>query len=331
MEYKTETVPAGLTTGGGSPVDQSADQGAGQLLRCWGSLFRRIPNLRGKGKLLLEWPSLRVRKWPPEVTISAIDRSRFFHCDLNLWIYRQLYFWGYLELDVEWMCNQLLLPGDIFVDVGACFGYYAVTCASRVGQTGRVYAIEPQAEMFTKLVENVARNALSNVEAECLAISNRRETIELCRLADCGPDNTSISSQGHPVSEVLTVPASTLDEYVEQKRIGRVTLVKADVEGSEMRVVEGAVRLLSRPDPPMWIFEINEKTAKAAGFHPRDFLFLLAAKGYEFYRVVWGRVIRITDRIVPCSLDEIDYSQWQNLLCVVPAVHHDRLLRIGVD
>lgn len=298
------------------------------FLRFWRSLYISTPNLRGKGKLFFDKPCRLVRNWPCNVSIPGRHGCMFFHCDLNEYMYRFLFFYGVHELDVDWICSRILHSGDIFVDIGACFGYHTISSALRVGLTGQVYALEPQPDMFASLQNNLLENVLNNVTADHLALSDQAETLQLHRFANLGIGHTSISSQGREVSQVISTAAVTLDDYAERRGISNVTLVKLDVEGAELKVLRGATRLLSASSPPMWVMEINDETAGACGYHPRDLLALLAQHGYKFYKPVWGRMIRTVVRLEPCSADHI--GNGMNLLCAIPAVHADRLARVGV-
>lgn len=310
------------------PGGSTAARDCGSLLRWWRFLYRRTPNFRGKGKLFFDKPSRLVRNWPSDVSISGHHECTFFHCDLHEHMYQFLFFYGIHELDVDWMCNQILERGDVFVDIGACFGYHTLSGALRVGTVGQVYALEPQPDMFATLQNNLVGNKLSNVTADHLALSDQAETLQLHRFADLGIGHTSISSQGRKVSRVISIPAVTLDTYVEQRGIKSVTLIKLDVEGAELKILRGATGLLRASSPPMWILEINEETAAACGYHPKDLLAFLAQHGYRFYQPVWGRMIRTVTRLEPSSADSIHNGM--NLLCAIPAVHADRLARIGV-
>ncbi len=299
----------------------------GPLLRYWSAIYRGTPNFRGKGELFFNKPSALIQNWPVDVSISSRLGSTFFHCDLNEFIYRFLFFYGIHELDVDWICRRILRPGDIFVDIGACFGYHTISSALRVGSVGQVYALEPQPEMFARLEENLARNNLSNVKAHHLALSDQTEKLKLHRFADLGIGHTSISSQGRDVSQIISTEAITLDDYLERRGVRKATVIKLDVEGAELKILRGATTLLSGSAPPMWIVEINDETANACGYHPRELLTLLAQHGYKFFRPIWGRVIRNVTRLQTCS--EIDIRSGMNLLCAIPELHGDRLALVG--
>lgn len=291
----------------------------GPLLCSWQWFYRWTPEFRGKGRVLRGWPSRLVRSWPSDVTIASREGCIFSHCDLKDYLYQVLFFCGYYEPDVDWMTSRLLRPEDVFVDVGACYGYHALTNARRVGPKGKVIAFEPQPDVFASLRENALLNGLSNIEVENLALSDRTECLQLHRFSDLGVGHTSFAElQAHAVSQTISCDATTLDEFVARKGIGRVRLVKLDVEGAELKVLMGAKGLLRASTPPMWILEANEATARSCGYKPQDLLSLLAQYGYKTYRVVWSNVPRRILRIEPCP-HVIGSSQ--NLLCLIPTVH----------
>jgi FkbM family methyltransferase len=298
------------------------------LLRAWQRLYRGTPNFRGKGRVLFEWPSRLIRKWPADVTIASHEDLVFWHCDLNEYLYRLLFFCEVHEIDVDWICRRVLKPGDVFVDIGANYGYHALTNSRRVGPKGRVYAFEPQPDMCTALRENARRNGLTNLEIENLALSDRSEQLQLHRFSSLGAGHTSIAALEHPVSEVVPCDAITMDEYVARNGIGPIAAVKLDVEGAELKILMGARELLRSPKPPMWIIEVNLETAHACGYHPRDLLLLLADFGYLVYRPVWGKAIRTIARVEVCPPEEIQHGQ--NVLCAIPSVHGGALADAGV-
>ncbi len=142
------------------------------------------------------------------------------------------------------LMNRVLAPGAAVVDVGAHTGYNTVYAALRVGPSGRVTAIEPAKDNAALLLENVRRNALTNVDIHTVAAGRARGSQRLFMRGDHSAVNslfpTSPYADVTSVDEVAVVP---LDELVG----GDVDLVKIDVEGSEIDVLGGMTRLLRSP------------------------------------------------------------------------------------
>ncbi len=288
-------------------------------------LGRRLPEFRGKYRLVYRLLGRLVRQWPSDTTVVSNQNVAFLHCDLQQHIYRTLFVFGVYEPDVGWMGRRLLRPGDTVVDVGACFGYHSLDFAARVAPGGRLYAFEPQAGVFALLQQNLRANSLANVQAECMALSDGDGALELHCFPDLDVGYASITNRGRRDARTITCRAQTLDSYLKQHHIPDVTLLKLDVEGAELLVLRGASTLLGSPRPPMWIIEINRETAAAAGYRPEDLLCLLHSYGYTFYRPVWGKLLRTICRLERC--DAVRHGE--NILCAVADVHRERLATAG--
>jgi hypothetical protein len=79
------------------------------------------------------------------------------------------------------------------------------------------------------------------------------------------------------------VEGITLDDFTEQAKLGSVDLLKIDTEGFELRVLQGARRLIDRDGLAMIQFEFNIMNVATRVF-ARDFLDLLPE--YRFYRLL---------------------------------------------
>ena len=253
---------------------------------------RRLPNIRGKYKLVFSALGSLVQEWPSDVSIVSNDGISFGHCNLNDYIFKEVYIFGVHEIDVDWMFAHLLQRGDTVVDVGASFGFHALTSAMRVGPEGQVYEIEPQPDMFALLEQNIRNNRLTNVTTDPLALSDSPQALALHRFAGLGTGHTSVSTLHRDDYETIVCPAVTLDSYLDSHAVRKVTILKLDVEGSELAVLRGARGLLGGVAPPMCILEVNMETSAACGYHPTDLLAFFRRYGYSFYRPVRGKVIR---------------------------------------
>src|SRR5712692_4978047 len=69
---------------------------------------------------------------------------------------RHLYLYGYYELELTAAVVSLVRPGDVFVDIGAHFGYYSILASRLVGPTGTVYSFEPIPGTYAVLQANLA-------------------------------------------------------------------------------------------------------------------------------------------------------------------------------
>lgn len=133
--------------------------------------------------------------------------------------------------------NHFDLKEGVFIDVGAHIGRYTVMVAKKL-RNGIVIALEPEPENFQTLKMNVSLNRLKNVILLNLAASNKDGEVVLCKLR--GP-HTDWHSMTNPRSycESLVVPARRLDGIITEFKLNKVDLIKIDVEGAELLVLQG--------------------------------------------------------------------------------------------
>lgn len=125
-----------------------------------------------------------------------------------------------------------ILPTDQVADVGAMIGVFAVL-AARQAYAGHVWAFEPHPDNFELLKENIRLNNLSNVTAVKAAVLDAPGITTM-------PVNLGIhTGAGMVGTGKMQVPAVTLDDSM-----SKLDFLKVDAEGSELKVLQGAARLL---------------------------------------------------------------------------------------
>ena len=127
-----------------------------------------------------------------------------------------------------------LRAGDVFLDVGANCGAYALFAARAVGPAGRVIAIEPMPEMLRRLRYNVAVNGFGNIEVVPTAVGPEAGTATL--FVDEARRGLS-SMEALDGATPLQVPIATLLSVVERAGVDRVDALKIDIEGYEDRAL----------------------------------------------------------------------------------------------
>jgi FkbM family methyltransferase len=176
---------------------------------------------------------------------------------------------------------EALRPGGIVVDVGANHGYFTVLAAALLGPTGRVEAFEPNPAVADALAEVLARNGVAGrVSVHRVALSDREGQAEL--FVSVSPGNDGLSSllasddalkQGVlRADHSVRVPTLTFDAFAERAGLGRVDLLKLDVEGAETLVLRGMERTLAERPPRLIVCET---------FPDDPVTPLLAAHGYS--------------------------------------------------
>ncbi len=177
------------------------------------------------------------------------------------------------------ICSALS-PGDVFVDIGANFGYYTLLAAGLVGNQGHVYGFEPLPRVAEQLKRNVALNHLANVTVHEAAVGDscREATMFVPVRAQSG-----IATLATPTwikdraARQIQVPVTTLDDAFGDRELA-IGVMKIDAEGYELRILRGARRLLSGASPPIVFCEVQPDTVD-------EIIGFLCALGYKTFRL----------------------------------------------
>jgi FkbM family methyltransferase len=138
---------------------------------------------------------------------------------------------GLYELELVRRAMSVLREGDVFVDVGAHIGAYTLRAAKRVGESGRVYAVEPD-PMNARLLRSAVRmNGFSNVVVIEAAASDVEGDAEFWMHPKGDMSSVGRMWGGIRLTKVRTVKLSKIINE------GHVRLVKVDVEGYEDRII----------------------------------------------------------------------------------------------
>ncbi|MBW1999564.1 MAG: FkbM family methyltransferase [Deltaproteobacteria bacterium] len=210
----------------------------------------------------------------------GIKMCLYFDCELS----RYLYCYDFETLERRFL-KMFLRPGDIYIDIGANIGLFSLLAAWCVKDTGRVYAFEPAKKTYDRLCGNVALNRFTNVLCFQMAVSHQEGELPLFVSRD-GYD--AWNSFAHPIEgddfSTQLVKCTKLDTFVsENKLLGKVTMVKIDVEGWEMNVLRGGSLFLSRQDAPVLQVEFTEKAAESAGVTCGEVYHKLEDLGYKMF------------------------------------------------
>lgn len=184
------------------------------------------------------------------------------------------------ELAARWSGREVTV-----LDVGAHTGDYALCAQAAFGPAATLHCFEPQPETFAALERRLAGRA--GVGCHRLALG---EEARLARLysQEASSAFTSLypgafGEPGHEIARVDEVELRTLDEVAGELGLGRIDLLKLDVEGHELPVLKGARGLLDARAIAAVQFEFGERSILARTFL-RDFFELLGPE-FDFFRV----------------------------------------------
>ncbi len=153
----------------------------------------------------------------------------------------------WFEQELEFWRHQIQ-PGMTIIDVGANVGVYTFSAARRVGETGRVLAVEPFSGCVQCLQETRRINHLPWVTVCAGAASDRQGTAQLA-LRSASELNEVIVGEGDGSGNSESVACFTLDSLVVTEHLDRVDFLKIDAEGHELAVLKGSDRILTEFKP----------------------------------------------------------------------------------
>lgn len=157
---------------------------------------------------------------------------------------------GLTEIKKKILYERTIPQGSVVYDIGANVGIYTILSAVICGESGKVFAFEPDPYNIKYLEEHTKLNKLDNVSVVRCAVSNiSGQTF----FQDNGDHCT-----GHIVKEgPLKVETVSLDDFVLLNKNAPPEYLKIDVEGAEDLVLEGANKILNQYKPEIFLATHN--------------------------------------------------------------------------
>jgi FkbM family methyltransferase len=244
----------------------------------------KIPYHRGKWRVVEGLLRLSgVEKMDMGKTFIVERREIRWKLNTGCAVQRRLFYHGGFDnYDIRELTARL---GDdsVFLDVGSYFGYYSLEVARRTHGLARVFAFEPVPANYRLLMENIGLNEFKNIRGVQLAVSDIAGEVRFEIPPDDNRGIGKIATDGDAPELLVTVNATTLDQFVEEQGIARLDAMKIDVEGAEVRVLRGA-RASIRKFRPVMVIELNPPCLQRFGSSQEELIGAIRELGYEIYR-----------------------------------------------
>jgi FkbM family methyltransferase len=184
----------------------------------------------------------------------------------------------------------LTRPETMAIDVGANVGIHAVPIAASL-PTATVLAIEPVPGNALRLQDNIEANSIRNAEVRAVAVGSGEGLITLHVADDPAYASTDAVVRGQREIGQLSVEQTTLDAIWERAGRPPVSVVKIDVEGAELAVLNGAGALLADQHPSVLIEAHGAQFAAVASVLAKDGYRLQATDGLQ----PWNHLFQVTE------------------------------------
>lgn len=215
--------------------------------------------------------------------------------DFSIWLL------GSFEPKTIALYERLVRPDSVVLDIGANVGSHTVPLAGLVGERGVVHAFEATEWAFAKLERNLACNPEldARVVANHCFLTNgsdaqeRQQEIYSSWPLESGADL-------HPehrgrLKVIGSAVRTSLDRYADDKQLDNISLVKIDVDGNELPVLQGGRKLIGRWKPPL-VMELAPYASSEAGSSFATLINFLREVGYRHADLIGKQ---------PMSLDNI--------------------------
>jgi len=162
---------------------------------------------------------------------------------------------GVYEPHLTRICEHLLRPGDVVVDVGGNEGYFSILAAA-LG-AGRVICVEPQTRLHSVIAENSRLNGVTSIVLAHALLADSEGSAELFLRPSTNTGASSMFRHWRLGRATEHVSQTTLDALLDREPVGRVRLIKCDCEGAEYLVARGASATLRTQRSDMLVIEYH--------------------------------------------------------------------------
>ncbi len=220
-------------------------------------------------------------QYEPKTLKKATRNGINYELDLSQHIDYSIFF-GLTTDSSRRKLYELATKSTIIIDIGTNIGEVVLNFARILDNKGKVYGFEPNNHSFQKLQKNISLNNFNCIEIMNYGLSHNNENFELSEVI---PENAGANRI--LAAKTTNIPSQTIqtmrfDDFVSNKQITNIDLIKIDVEGFEYFVLQGAKATLEKYKPKLFI-ELIDKHLKVHGFSARILVDFLDNLGYKSY------------------------------------------------
>lgn len=192
---------------------------------------------------------------------NQVENSLFWGGFGKGWESASLFVWLWLVKDA-----------DVILDVGANTGVYALS-AQATRPNADVYTFEPVARIHAKLTANIALNGYP-ITAFNIALSEKNGEVPIFDPGGEHAYSASLHAEMLGAGTIsMTTEARRLDDFANEQNIGKLDVVKIDVEMHEPEMIAGSVLRMDRDRPALLIEILNREIGNRLAELLPDYVF----------------------------------------------------------
>ena len=181
------------------------------------------------------------------------------------------------DWDLVLYLTDKIRPGDVVLDVGANFGQMSVEFSRAVGSTGKIHSFEADPFIHSVLDKNIKENNCDNVTTYCWAVWNKDGE----DLLYPEPDREKYECFGqYGIDPTADTGQQLISHTIDSLNLSRVDLIKVDIQGSDLRAMQGAKNTINRCQP-LIVFEFERELVEKFGESEQDYVNFMNSINYH--------------------------------------------------
>jgi len=222
--------------------------------------------------------------------------------DIHDYVGHALYF-GFEDKGHQ-VLYQLTKKDDIVLDIGTNIGSTLLGFANIVGKQGKVYGFEPDLFNFKQAQKNILLNNFKNVTVENIGLGNEKGSFKLYIDTESNRGGNRIKINEDENQKYTTISVERLDDWIFNKNITQLNLIKIDVEGFETNVIKGGLETIKQFKPKMFI-ELDDENLRNVGSNAKELIKILEALNYKINNAETNNIIHSSTNFTHCHYDII--------------------------
>lgn len=198
-----------------------------------------------------------------------------------------LNFGHYEKTEWEMLC-RMMGKRSIVWDIGANVGWYSLNLA-KLFPEAQVLAFEPIASTFRQLVRNVQINGLGNIHTHNFGFSDLSGHIKFYLPFQNSANASSANLSEDESDKEVICQVMKVDDFAEETAL-QMDLIKCDVEGAELLVLNGGAKSIERYKPVIFTEMLRKWSAKFE-YHPNQIICLLGEMGYRCFTALDQKLV----------------------------------------
>jgi FkbM family methyltransferase len=185
------------------------------------------------------------------------------------------------------MLKSVIHSGDNILDIGAHIGTFSIPFAEFNERKGKVYSFEANSDNYELLNRNITENNLENIIISRQALVSADDRGFAASIPDGGNSGMFYfipSTESSSDIDIINID----NWHKEHAHDIEISLIKVDVEGAELLVLNSCQQLIQARKPVLYI-EINKSHLERFGFSISDIECFLNPFGYHYFRNVGPR------------------------------------------